>query len=181
LTLTLKTDEMMSQPFFQSEDLATEWASRICDRLAGIGVPEDEVSETRNIIFSFTRIAADELCQDRKLVLPHSEQPFIIDAHHAHLIIELFLRGVNHTSKKLRDTGLDWETRRTHMETLAWKLFNLAKLLVGFLNVPDPNLSGSLNTEKDLQLMMKQSADTMLRETISGTKGVMLPWSNWKP
>jgi len=29
---------------------------------------------------------------------------------------------------------------------------------------------------------MKQSADTMLREELSGVKGVQLPWNmNWKP
>jgi hypothetical protein len=92
---------MMSQPFFPSEELATEWASRICDRLADIGVPEEEVSETRNIIFSFTRIASDELSTERTVPLPHSDKPYVIDARSAYLIIELFLRGVNHTSKKL--------------------------------------------------------------------------------
>jgi hypothetical protein len=173
---------MMSQPFFQAEDLATEWASRICDRLAGLGVAEEEVDETRNIIFSFTRIAAEELCRDRKIYLPHNTEPFIIEARQAHQIIELFLRGVNHTTKKLRDTGLDWEVRRTHTETLAWKLFNLAKLLVGFLNMPDPGVSSGLHSDKELQLMMKQSADTLLREEISGARGVLLPWNmNWKP
>lgn len=172
----------MSQPFFPSEELATEWASRICDRLADIGVPEEEVSETRNIIFSFTRIASDELSTERTVPLPHSDKPYVIDARSAYLIIELFLRGVNHTSKKLRDTGLDWDVRRVHMETLAWKLFNLAKLMVGFLHIPDPNTPTGMNSEKELQMLMKQSADNMLREALTGTKGVTLPWqTNWKP
>lgn len=172
----------MSQPFFKADDLATEWAARICDRLAEVGVPKEEVSETRNIIFSFTKIAADELCTERNIYLPHSEKPYVIGPRDAHLIIELFLRGVNHTAKKLRDTGMDWEVRRNHLETLAWKLFNLAKLLVGFLHMPDPNVQTGLHSEKELQLMMKQSADTMLREEISGVKGVILPWNmNWQP
>lgn len=172
----------MSQPFFQAEDLAGEWATRICGRLTEVGVSAEEVNETRNIIFSFTRIAADELCREREIHLPHSTEPFVLDARHAHQIIELFLRGVNHISKKLRDTGLEWEVRRVHTETLAWKLFNLAKLLVGFLNMPDPNVTSGLHSDKDLQLMMKQSADNLLREEISGVKGVLLPWNmNWNP
>jgi hypothetical protein len=172
----------MSQPFFQADDLASEWATRICSRLAEIGVPSEEIDETRNIIFSLTRIAVEELATDRDIYLPHSEKPYTLTVRDVHLVIELFLRGINHTAKKLRDTDLDWNTRRGHLETLAWKLFNLAKLLVGFLNLPDPNVQSGLHSEKELQLMMKQSADTLLREETSGVKGVLLPWNmNWQP
>jgi len=164
----------MSQ-FINAEELATQWAERICGRLAEMGVPKDEVQETHNIIFSFTRIAAGELSQDRQVHLPHSAEPFTINTQQAHQVIDLFLRGVNHTSKKLRDTGLDWDVRRKHLETLAWKLFNLAKLLVGFLNMPDPAVASGLHSDKDLQVMMKQSADNLLREELNGVKGVLLP------
>jgi len=172
----------MNQPFFQADDLANEWASRICARLEKSGVTPEELSETRNIIFSFTRTAVSELEREPEVYLPHSETPFKIEAKDAHMIIELFLRGVHHCARKLRDTTLDWDVRRGHLETLAWKLFNLAKLLVGFLNIPDPNVQSHLHSHKDLQMMMKQSADTMLREELSGVKGVQLPWNmNWKP
>jgi hypothetical protein len=172
----------MTQPLFHSEQLAAEWASRICKRLEELGVAQDEISETRNVIFAFTRIAAEELSKDRKVKLPYTEQMFEIEAKQAHQIIDLFLRGVNQISKKLRDTGMEWDERREHLETLGWKLFNLAKLLVGFMYVPNPDLPAGFKTEKDLQLMMKQSADALFREQVNGVKGVPLPWNmNWKP
>lgn len=166
----------MSQPLFDSGQLAAEWASRICDRLSEIGVNKDEVEETRNIIFSFTRIAADELSKERQIKLPYTESPFMVEAEHAHQIIDLFLRGINHTSKKLRDSGLDWDRRKVIMETLAWKLFNLAKLLVGFMHVPNPNIPSSMTqSPKELQMLMKQSADTLLKEETTGIKGGGMP------
>ncbi len=171
----------MSEPFFQAEDLANEWASRICDRLSGMGVAETEVTETRTIIFTFTRIAAQELCDHRDIALPQSSEPFVIEAQHAHQIIELFLRGINQITKKLRDTGLDWPVRREHTERLAWKLFNLAKLLVGLLHRPNPQLASGFNSEKDLQLIMKQTADNLLQEELGGPVSAQMPWfMNWK-
>jgi hypothetical protein len=171
----------MTQPLFHSEQLAAEWASRICNRLQDIGVPEDEVSETRNIIFAFTRIAAEELSKERKVKLPYTDQPFLLDAKQAHQIIDLFLRGVNQVAKKLRDSGMEWDERREHLETLAWKLFNLSKLLVGFMYIPNPDLPVGFNTDKDLQMVMKQSADALYREQVLGIKGMPLPWNmNWK-
>lgn len=172
----------MTQPLFHSEQLAAEWASRICQRLQEIGVPEGEINETRNIIFAFTRIAAEELSKNRQVTLPYTDQVFEIEIKQAHQIIDLFLRGVNQVSKKLRDTGMSWDERREHLETIAWKIFNLSKLLVGFLYVPNPDLPTGLKTEKDLQLMMKQSAEALFREQVNGIKGVSLPWNmNWKP
>jgi hypothetical protein len=172
----------MTQPLFHSEQLAAEWASRICQRLQEIGVAEDEVNETRNIIFAFTRIAAEELSKNRQISLPYTDQLFEIEPKQAHQIIDLFLRGVNLVSKKLRDTGMDWDQRREHLETLAWKIFNLAKLLVGFLYIPNPEMAAGFKTEKELQLMMKQSAEALFREQVNGVKGIPLPWNmNWKP
>lgn len=168
----------MSEPLFHSEQVAAEWASRICDRLSVIGVPEEEVEETRKIIFSFTRIAADELSRERNIKLPYTEQPFVVDSAQAHLIIDLFLRGVNHSAKKLRDARLDWDRRKVILETLAWKLFNLSKLLVGFMHIPNPDLPQSISGPKELQMLMKQSADALLREETTGIRGggVPMPW-----
>lgn len=169
----------MSEPLFHSEQVAAEWASRICGRLTEIGVPADEVEETRNIIFSFTRIAADELSKDRKIKLPYTDEPFMVEATHAHMILDLFLRGVNHSSKKLRDSRMDWDRRKVMLETLAWKLFNLAKLLVGFMHKPDPNSPKVLSSVKELQMLMKQSTDVLIREETTGIRGGLpMPWNN---
>lgn len=170
----------MTQPFFHSEQVAAEWASRICDRLAEIGVPADEVEETRTIIFTFTRIAADELSKEHQVKLPYTEETLALDAAKAHQILDLFLRGVNHCAKSLRDARLDWERRKGMLESLAWKLFNLSKLMVGLLYIPAPNLPTNINNPKDLQLMMKQSADVLLREETTGIKGGALPLP-WHP
>lgn len=170
----------MSQPLFHSEQVAAEWASRICARLESIGVPEEEIEETRNIIFVFTRIAADELSKNRTVQLPYTEDVLSVDAATAHQIIDLFLRGINHCAKKLRDSRLDWERRKTILETLAWKLFNLSRLMVGFLQYPPTNLSVTPSSIKDLQLMMKQSADVLLREETTGITGGALPLP-WQP
>jgi|GEM_PF-1741281 len=172
----------MTQPLFHSEQLAAEWANRICNRMQEIGVPQDEVDETRNIIFAFTRIAAEELSKERNVKLPYTDKILVIETKHAHQIIDLFLRGVNHTAKKLRDTGMDWDQRKDHLEMLAWKLFNLSKLLVGFFYIPNPDLPKGLESEKDLQMMMKQSAEAIYREQVTGTKGIPLPWNiqQWK-
>jgi hypothetical protein len=172
----------MSQPLFNSEQLATEWASRICDRLSEIGVSREEIEETRTIIFSFTRIAADELSQKREIKLPYTDTPFMVEADHAHQIIDLFLRGVNQTSKKLRDSRMDWPRRKVILESLAWKLFNLAKLLVAFMYVPNPNLPKNLTQNaKDLQLLMKQTANKLLSEETNDIEGggIPLPWNNY--
>ncbi len=167
---------MPQPPFFNSNQLATEWSNRICERLSEIGLPADEVEETRLIIHAFTKAAADELSKERSIPLPYSSKPFELNAEQAHEIIELFLRGVNHVAKKLRNSGKSWELRKPLLENIAWKIFNLAKLLVGFLHVPNPSMQNLLSNQKDLQLMMKQSADILLDEMMEGRSGAKLPF-----
>lgn len=167
----------MSDLLFPPEQLANEWATRICERLGSLNVPEAEIAETHNIIFAFTKTAVEELSRDRQISLPYADKPLDIDPARAHQIIELFLRGVNHTAKKLRDSGRDWDERKTILETMAWKLFNLAKMLVGFMHLPNPALNNVLSTPKDMQLMMRQSADTMLQEELTGQKGISFPFN----
>ena len=164
---------MLQQGNFHPEQLASEWSERIGKRMQEIGVPTAEVEETKAIILAFTRTAAQELVKEPKISLPYTQELFEINPDQGHQIIELFLRGVNHTSKKLRDTGRSWDDRKDIMEQMAWKLFNLSKLLVAFLYIPNPALANILNTQKDLQLMMKQSADVLMDEHLSGRKGGM--------
>jgi hypothetical protein len=158
----------MTEPLFQSEQLAAEWANRICNRLKEINVPAHEVEETRTIIFAFTKTAADELSRQQQMPLPYTDQLLTVDATTAHQIIDLFLRGINHVSKKVRDTGKPWDERKVILESMAWKLFNLSKLLVAFLSIPNPQMDNMLTSTKDLQVMMKQSADVLLQEELTG-------------
>ncbi len=165
-----------TQPLFDSKALSQEWATRIGERLKEIGINPTEVEETQVIVLTFTRTAADELSRDRTIALPYSAEPMIIDGEQAHQIIDLFLRGVNHIAKRLRDKRTSWEERKPILERMAWKLFNLSKLLVGFLYIPNPGMENILNSSKDLQLLMKQSADVLLEEEITGKSGGGLPF-----
>jgi hypothetical protein len=170
----------MTQPLFDSDKIATEWATRICGRLSDLGVTEAEIEETRVIIHAFTRTAADELSKEPSITLPYTPQRLDIQPESAHQVIELFLRGINHIAKKLRDTGKSWDERKPILENMAWKLFNLSKLLVGFLYIPGPGMQNLLSSPKDIQLMMKQSADALLEEEVNGGRGGLFPFNmNW--
>lgn len=168
----------MTQPLFDTEQMASEWANRVCSRLAETGLASEELEETRLMIQAFTKTAADELNRDRSVVLPYTDQVLEIQAEQAHQIIELFLRGINHVAKKLRDTGKSWDERRPVLESMAWKLFNLAKLLTGFTYIPNPGMQNVFNGSKDVQLMMKQSAEVILEDEISGTQSGLFPFLN---
>lgn len=167
---------MLQQSNFKPEQLATEWSGRIAERMKEIGVPPLEVEETRNIVMAFTRTAASELLKDPRINPPYTSEFFELTPAHAHQIIELFLRGVNYVAKKLRDSGKEWEDRKQILEDMAFKLFNLSKLLVAFTVIPNPSISNLLNSPKDLQLMMRQSADVLLEEVLTGRKGGGLPF-----
>ncbi len=169
--------EVAGQGIFNPEQLAAEWANRVCTRLRDIKIPEDEVNEMYNIIYAFTKTAMSELMREKYVALPYTTEKFEIQPRQAHEIIELFLRGINQCAKKLRETGKSWDERKVLLETLAWKLFNLAKLLVGFMNVPNPAFQNLLKTPKDLQLMMKQSADSLLQEELTGQKAGEFPFN----
>jgi hypothetical protein len=155
----------MTASLFDAETLASEWTERICQRLREIGVGVDELRETQIIIHTFTKTAVIELSRDRVVKLPYSPDPMIIEVEQAHQIIDLFLRGVNQVSKNLRNSGKTWSERKVILEAVAWKIFNLAKLLVAFLTVPNPELASVLKNSRDLQLMMKQSVGNLLEET----------------
>ncbi len=167
---------MLQQENFNPEQLAAEWSGRIAQRMKEIGVSPQEVEETRNIIVAFTRTAAQELIKEPRITPPYSNEHFDLTPALAHQIIELFLRGVNYIAKKLRDSGKGWDERKEVLENIAFKLFNLAKLLVAFTVIPNPTISNLLNSPKDLQLMMRQSADVLLDEMTTGRKGGGMPF-----
>lgn len=163
----------MSKTLFPPESFASEWADKICKRLSDIGVAGEELAEIRVIIFNFTRIAVEELSANRKLELPHTKQVFEIDEKSGQQIIEVFLRSLTHTAKKLRDSGKSWEERKNILESLAWKLFNLAKILVSFLYIPSPEKGLNLKTEKEVQVLMKQASDAIYKEQVEGIPTVL--------
>lgn len=160
--------EELQQSGLNPDLLAKEWSTRLGKRLQDLGLPDEEVLEMMVIVSSFTRTAVIELQREAKVSLPYSDQVFELTTAHVLQIVDLFLRGVAHSAKKLRDTGKGWQERKHLMEALAWKLFNLAKLLVTFQYVPNPSLQNILGTSKDLQLMMKQSVDMLVEEQLSG-------------
>lgn len=153
-----------------------EWANRLHDKLAENGLPQMELEETRFIIYSFTKTAADELFRERYIPLSYSEQPLELDAEKALMVIDLFLRGVFQSAQKLRETGKSWEERKPMLESLAWKLFSVAKLLVGFWYVPHAPVQPLLKTQADLQMLLSQSASVLIEEELTQTSSQGLPF-----
>jgi hypothetical protein len=166
----------MTQPLLPSEQLAFEWANRLCDRLVELNLSQEELDETRFIIFRFTKTAADELSRDRTIPLSYTEQALEIDPEKALLIIELFLRGVFQSAQQLRESGKPWDERRPMLETLAWKLFSVAKLLVGFWYIPHAPVQPLLQTQEDLQTLLKQSTSVLVEEELTKTSTKGLPF-----
>lgn len=167
----------MTQPLLPSEKLAAEWATRLCDRLAELNLSVEEIEETRHIIYNFTKTAADELSNDRQIPLSYSDKPLEVDPEKGLMIIELFLRGIFQSSQSLRDSGKPWLERRPMLETLAWKLFSLSKLLVGFWYVPHAPMHPLLKTQEDLQALLKESVNVLVKEELSGINITQLPFN----
>lgn len=153
-----------------------EWAGRLHERLAELGLPKEELEETRFIIYSFAKTAADELSRDRTIPLSYTEQPLEVDAEKALMIIELFLRGVYQSAQQLRETGRPWNERRPMLETLAWKLFSVAKLLVGFWYIPHTPVQPLLKTQEDLQTLLSQSTSVLVEEELTQSFPAGLPF-----
>ncbi|MEB3287809.1 MAG: hypothetical protein VKJ04_09925 [Vampirovibrionales bacterium] len=162
---------MAPSPVFQNvvpQELASQWASRIGARMREMGIPEEEVVENVNIIESFCKTAAEILQKEPDVVLPNRE-PIPLDDERAHLVVDLFLRGVNQASSQMRRDGIGWERRKVLLETIAWRIFNLSKLLVGLQLDPVPTFQDVLKQDKDLKMMMRHSTDELIRQAIAGT------------
>lgn len=150
----------------QPEEMAEQWASRITDRMRTLNIPDEEVTEIHQIIRSFTKTAVDLIREEPTIELPYTDQDLPLDNEKAHLIIDLFLRGVNQTAKRLRDKGRPWEERKYEIEQMAWKIFNLSKLLVGLKHIPNPAFKGILKQDRDLKIMMKHSTEELIRKEL---------------
>jgi hypothetical protein len=166
----------MTQSLLPSEQLATEWSNRLCERLTELGLPEREIEETRFIVYRFTKTAADELSREKSIPLSYTAEALEIDLEKALLIIELFLRGVFQSAQQLRESGKSWEERRPMLETLAWKLFGVAKLLVGFWYIPHAPIQPLLKSQADLQALLKQSTNVLVEEALTETASSSLPF-----
>lgn len=151
----------------QPEQMAEEWATRVTERMRKMNVAEEEITEVHQIIHSFTKTAVDLIREEPSIDLPYSEQGLPLDNEKAHLVIDLFLRGVNQTAKRLRDKGKPWEQRKPVIEQMAWKIFNLSKLLVGLKHIPNPAFKGILKHDRDLKIMMKHSTEELIRKDLN--------------
>lgn len=152
-----------------AENIALEWATRITDRMKELSLPEEEISENRQIIYSFCITAVELLQQEPNLKLPSNDKVCPLSDDKAHLIIDLFLRGVNQAANHLRKLKTDWETRKERVENISWKIFNLAKLLVALQLDPVPMFHDLLKQDKDLKIMMKHGTDELIRQMLEET------------
>lgn len=149
------------------EDVAEQWAGRIRERMESSGnFDPEEVDELFNVIKSFTKTAVELLQEEPVARVPNSETALELNDDQAHLVIELFLRGVNQVAKRLRDKGLPWEQRRDILESLSWKIFNLSKLLIGLQNQSNQPFQQVLKSSHDLKTMMKHSAEELLTQEL---------------
>lgn len=153
----------------EPETIAHEWATRIGERMRALNLAEDEVLENTRVIQSFCKTAVEMLKEDPTIKLPYNNEVLQLDDGTGHLIIDLFLRGINQSVRLLRMGNDSWESRKNILESsLSWKIFNLAKLLVGLKLAPNPAFNGLLSQDKDLKLMMKHSTDELLRKELGG-------------
>ncbi len=146
-----------------AKELSEQWASRMRDRMTQLGIPDDEVTELHRIIRNFTKTSTEILIEDKVLKLPYTEETPELTDDMVHTIIEIFLRGVNQASKFYRGMGLSWEDRKPRIENMGWKIFNLAKLLVGHQLIPNPILTHQFKERGDLKIMMKHSVRELLK------------------
>ncbi|MGE0201438.1 MAG: hypothetical protein AB7P76_10775 [Candidatus Melainabacteria bacterium] len=147
---------------WKSTDVANEWSSRITSRMRDMGVADEEINEILRVVYSFVKTAVDIMQKEPYIQLPYTDQAVPLDAEKAHEILDLFLRGVNQCAKRLRDKKLPWETRKRILEEVSWKIFNLAKLLVGSKYAPNPSAPIPITQDVDLKVMMKHSAKELL-------------------
>ena len=151
----------------KAEELAEQWAVRIRERMETS--PEfsaDEVDEIFYITKCFAKTAVDLLKEDPTARVPNAPEPVPLDDDTAHLVIELFLRGVNQIAKRLREKGLEWDQRKEILEGMSWKIFNLAKLLVGLQNQKGQPMEQLMQSARDLKVMMKHSAEELLKQEL---------------
>lgn len=158
----------MSVQDLNPKELADLWSQRVADRMRDLNLPEEEVNENYLVIHSFVFKAADLIKNEPVIKVPYSDDVIPIDGERAQLIIDLFLRGVNHVSKRLRDSGKPWDERKTLLEDLAWKVYNLAKLLVALQIKPNKHLGEMFKSHGDLKTMMKASAEEVLTNEVPG-------------
>ena len=153
-----------------AEQVAAEWVARMREKMGESGkVPEAEIDEMCGVAKAFTLTAAQLLKDDPSIQIPNTSNVIVFNDYRAHMVIELFLRGINQSVKRLKERGMDWEARKVFLEGLSWKMYNLAKLLVGMQLTKDQPLNHMMKTPRDLKLMMKHSAEELLNQELQGT------------
>lgn len=177
----------MATPSINATAMARQWSQRVTERMRKAGVPEVEIQETANIMFSFVKTAVELLVQDPVVTVPElgeisafqgehtteiaslfeQKEPFTLDVVRINQVIELFIRSVNQMSKELRSRGLAWEERKRILEEASWETFNLAKLLVTLFNMPNSKFKLMEQNETFIMELIKQGTAQTLHKYLN--------------
>jgi len=167
----------MSLPLIlPAEDVAHEWSTRLHDKLQALGLSAQELEETRLIVYHFTVIFIQEVSKDPVIVLTYSSETLLADAEKTLMMLDLFLRAVFYASQTLRAMRKPWQSRKVILENLAFKLFNVLKLLIGFWYVPHPTIQPLLKTQRDLETLLQQTVQILLDEELKQESDISLPF-----
>lgn len=164
----------MSLEELNPDTMAREWSTRVVSRMTEAGMPKAEVNETGFIIHQLVKTAAKALKDNPKLGLPEQDVELPLDKQKALLVLDLFIRSISSMAKTIRNLDLPepmaLKERSELLEKMAWETFEMAKLLVASLYLPNSPFKESLNNESDLHILMRQSMKEILRNHLP--KGV---------
>ncbi len=162
-----------------AEELAREWTTRVVDRMKASGIAEEEIEETAFIIYQLIQVAVNALKNEPVVKLPKVKQELVLDKEKAFLVLDLFIRGISHMARILRDVDqpapISWDQRKQILEKLAWETFILSRVLVGSYYLP-VSANNLLKTEGDLRVVMNQSGVEILKRHLP--KGTVLKKSS---
>lgn len=149
------------------EQVAAEWAERVGGRMQDLGLPEEEIRDIVRVIRAFIRIGVEQLVADPMVSMPNGQDKNMLNNEQALQVIDLFLRGVNQTVKRLQPFQLPAAQRNDILEEVAWKLFNLAKMLMALRSDTTGIFPEILSSDKDLKTMMRQSTEEILKQELA--------------
>lgn len=169
---------------------AQQWADKVAERMRQAGVNETDIEETATILRSFVKTGVEILIKDPTVKLPTLEQdldryklsdgqdlsqllqqrePFELTVVHINQVTDLFVRTVNHMAKTLRAHNFPWEARKDILEKASWETFNLSKVLVTLVSMPNSRFRKLENPQVFQYEMLQRGTDEILAKYLKRT------------
>lgn len=145
---------------FQAERVVGELLAGYQDRMVADGFSEEEVGQHSELLAHFGKIAGDLIMQQPVLEL-QGVPSIEFDAALAGQTVAMFMEGVYHAQKRLRDEEVDPADGVQILQALAQEIFTHAKQVAattyGQESTPDLQISGDQQRE-----WITQAADSLL-------------------